>query len=626
MSGLMTSFSVGVTGLKSAQTGVNTTSHNLVNVNTEGYSRQRVNTTDRVYNTVGSCHVSLSQIGLGSEVNRISQVRDVFFDKAYRLEVGRQSFYQVQSEATAEVEDLMGEMEGAEFQETLTELWKTMEELVKEPDSRVKRESMINTANMFLTRAQDVYSQLSSYQDNLNKQVKDAVKEVNEIGHKIYELNKKIVKAESGQEIANDYRDMRNVLLDELAQYASISYHEDVDGRVMVSVEGTMFVGQDFVFEMKTEKNEENNLVNVVWGEGVPVFNLDQGFSSELDTDVGKLKSLLFARGDGTGNYSDIPEEAEYDYDGGDVLYKQVMKEFNQTTNSSVIKSTQAYLDKLVHSVVTAVNDALSPNATPEVALKKLGIDVNKITDVEIAGVSYKINRNENTGEVTVTDNNNNEVPIKNILILDEFESGVGMDGSTIGVELFSRQSVERYTEATITVDGKTKTIYIYNEEQKKDLSNPDDYGDTYSLYTIDQLVINQDVLDNSTILPLSGNNYKGNAGGYDPDACERLSSLWQDTGKMGTLDPNTTTKYNIVDYYNALVGNIATIGQEYSSKVKTQESLVNSIEDNRSSVAGVSSDEELTNLIMYQYAYTASSKYITTVDQMLADLLNKLG
>jgi len=101
---------------------------------------------------------------------------------------------------------------------------------------------------------------------------------------------------------------------------------------------------------------------------------------------------------------------------------------------------------------------------------------------------------------------------------------------------------------------------------------------------------------------------------------CGRIRVRW------GTLDPNTTTQYNIVDYYGALVGNLATIGKQYASKVETQQSLVNSIDDNRSSVAGVSSDEELTNLIMYQYAYTASSKYITTVDAMLEDLLNKLG
>lgn len=612
MSSLMTSFAVGVTGLKSAQTGVNTTSHNLVNVNTEGYSRQRVNTTDRTYNTIGSCYISLSQVGLGSEVNRISQVRDVFYDKSYRLEVGRKTFYDVQSEAIAEVEDLMGELEGAQFQETLTDLWGAVEELVKEPDSLVKRTSLVNTANLFLTRAQDVYSQLTAYQENLNQQVKDSVDRVNELGQEIDKLNKLIVKAEAGNEIANDYRDMRNSLLDELAEYASITYHEDVDGRVMVNIEGTMFVGMDFVFEMKTEKNEENNLVNVVWADGVPVYNLDQGFSAKKDTDVGKIKSLLFARGDGICNYSDIPEESDYN----DVVFNKLLKEFNCTTNASVVASTQAYLDKLVHAVVTAVNDALSPNEAADKALNKLGID-------NIIKATY----DENGEPVQLTNTDGSYVRI-----FDEYESGIGMENeATIGVEIFSRQSVERYTKATLTYEDKdgnwlTKTIYIYNEEHKKNLSDDQDYGDTYSLYTIEQLVINQDVIDNPSVLPLSGNNYKGYAGGYDPEVCERLSALWQDASKVGTLDPNTTTQYNIVDYYGGLIGNLATIGKQYSAKAETQQSLVNSIDDNRSSVSGVSSDEELTNLIMYQYAYVSSSKYITTVDAMLEDLLNKLG
>ena len=153
MSGLMTSFNVGVTGLRGAQTGVNTTSHNLVNVSTEGYSRQRVNYVDRGYNNVGTSYINTLQIGLGTEINRISQVRDVFYDKAYRLEVGRKNFYEVQSDAVGEIENLMGEMNGVEFQTTLSDLWKAVQELAKEPDSVVKQTSLVNTANTFMLRA-----------------------------------------------------------------------------------------------------------------------------------------------------------------------------------------------------------------------------------------------------------------------------------------------------------------------------------------------------------------------------------------------------------------------------------------------------------------------------------------
>ena len=113
---------------------------------------------------------------------------------------------------------------------------------------------------------------------------------------------------------------------------------------------------------------------------------------------------------------------------------------------------------------------------------------------------------------------------------------------------------------------------------------------------------------------------------GYDVDVCKRLQDLWLDNDKVGTLDPNDAVTFNILDYYTGLIGNIATLGKEYTTTAETEASLVNSIDDNRSSVSGVSSDEELTNLIQYQYAYVANSKYITTIDQMLEDLLNKLG
>lgn len=619
MSGLMTSFNVGVTGLRAAQTGVNTTSHNLVNVSTEGYSRQRVNYVDRSYNNVGTSHINTLQIGLGTEVNRISQVRDVFYDKAYRLEVGRKNFYEVQSDAVGEIENLMGEMNGVEFQTTLSDLWKAVQELAKEPDSVVKQTSLVNTANTFMLRAQDVYGQLKDYQMNLNQQIKDAVKRVNEIGAEIFEMNKQIVKAESGNEIANDYRDHRNMLLDELSEYASISYHEDIDGRVLVNIEGTMFVSQDFVYQMKTEKKEENNLLDVTWGEGIPVFNLSQGFSSELDTDVGKIKSLLFARGEGVCTFADIPDEKDVQderfYPNGvfdPTLYAKTLTEYNNTTNSSIVASTEAYFDKLVHAVVTAVNDALSPNKETKEVLASFG-SVDK-DDINITAL--KINNTAAPTDLL------EKMKAGNVLILDEYNSGIGCDDAhTLGAEIFSRQSVDRYQEAMVTYiengETKTKKIYIYNQENK---------DDTYSLYTIDQLVINRDVLDNPSILPTAANNYKGDMDGYDVDVCKRLQDLWLDNDKVGTLDPNDAVTFNILDYYTGLIGNIATLGKEYTTAAETEASLVNSIDDNRSSVSGVSSDEELTNLIQYQYAYVANSKYITTIDQMLADLLNKLG
>ena len=606
---LMTSLSTGVSGLKAAQTAVNTTAHNLANVNTKGYSRQDVTNVDKIYNTIGNSHISYSQVGLGSEVACIKQTRNVFFDKAYRLEVGRKNFYDVQSEAASEIENLMGEMEGVQFQETISDVWNSIQELTKEPDSIVKRTAFINTANTFMLRAQDIYKQLESYQVNLNTQIQASVDRINQIGDKIHDLNSQIVRYESGSENANDYRDQRNLLLDELSQYASITYYEDVDGRTLVNIEGTQFVGQDHVYEMHTEPlNDGTKMLNAVWGTGNPVFNLEQGFSSEKNTDIGKLKSLLMARGNAAGKYTDIPtkQDEKYYKDGvfDEVQYNQDVIEYNKTVGSYLIQNNQASFDKLVHAITTAINDVLCPNTDADTVLNNLGLDTNATT-------------------VTYTDYKGNTVTkdLSDVKIWDEYHAAIGMDeDATPREELFSRQAVERYAKATITVtdaDGNTsqKDIWIYNEEDPKDV---------YTLYTTKQLVINENLLENPSKLPLSANQYLGGIDGYDAEVCEKLKDIW--TVEFDTINPNVLTKHTFRDYYQALIGNLATEGREYKSMAEDQEGLVDGIDSNRQTVSGVSSDEQLTNLIQYQYAYTANARYITTVNDMLADLLNKLS
>lgn len=600
---LMTSFSVGVTGLKTAQIGVNTTAHNLSNLNTEGYTRQEVIDVDKIYQTISSSHISKNQFGLGTEVAKVKQNRNVFYDQSYRLEVGRQAFYKVQSDTVKEVEDLMGEMEGVQFQNSINDLWVSVEELVKEPDSIVKRTSLINNADTFLTRAQDVYKQLVGYQDSLNQQVLDAVKEVNAIGDQILALNKIIVQKESGVENANDYRDQRNLLLDQLASYGNISYEEDIDGRVLVNVEGMQFVSSDYVYHMQTaDANEQTSMVKVIWPTGQEVFPVSQGFSTVMDTDVGKIKSMLIARGDHKATYIDIPDD--------DATSAEVLS-YNKTVGSSIVMNTQAELDRLVHAITTAINDALCPNIGVEDYVR--GAEMQNAYSVDSTSITIK----DATGQVVNQDK---------VLVWDAFQAAVGMDEEhTPRVELFSRQSVERYQKGTTSYklsDGTeiTKEVYIYNQEA----APSDNNKDKYSRYSLEQMIVTDDIKENPSKLPFSSQNLSGNADGYDAETCTRLTDIWKD--EAYTLNPNVLTKHNFAEYYQAMIGQIATIGNEYNNMVQNEEKLVNSIDDNRQTVSGVSSDEQLVYLIQFQYAYTASARYITTVDQMLEHLLNKLG
>src|SRR5690554_4786822 len=120
---LLRSFSTGVSGLNAHYNALNTTAHNLANVETKGYVRQQVLHKDSAYNTIGYRGKAVLQVGHGVDIAAVRQVRDVFLDKSYRLENGRQQFYQVQNQATSEIENILGELDGVAFSQSLEDLW-----------------------------------------------------------------------------------------------------------------------------------------------------------------------------------------------------------------------------------------------------------------------------------------------------------------------------------------------------------------------------------------------------------------------------------------------------------------------------------------------------------------------
>lgn len=651
----MTSFSTGVSGLKVSQSSVNMAAHNLANVQTAGYVRQQVVTVDFAYTNLKTTAFNTMQVGLGSNVAVIRQVRDVFLDKAYRLEYGRLSFYQTQTETAQEVESLFGELEGETFQETITDFWTSIQEVTKEPNDIVKRTSLVNEAKILIERATNLTQQLNKYQVSLNTEIMSKVNRINEIGDTIKVLNDKVRQYESGQEQANDYRDQRNQLLDELSGLISITYNEEMDGTVNVYAEGIQFVSSDNVSHLAVETMEgQTNMLKVVWAENGcgDVFRLDQGYSTEKKTDIGSLRSLLIARGEMPANYTDIPKKEDPKYymdDGsGNKIFLQIQYEtdvarYNNTIGSSIIMSTQAQFDQLIHGIVTAMNDILCPNETLDTVMENLGLTSQETQlsyttperDVEGTKVRDQItidsngkttiretyNRGTGMWEVSGDPIVNKDVTIENVKIWDEYTAPIGMDeNSTPREGLFNRNDMERYTETTITCKDENgnnvqKTIWVYNEE------NPDDY---YSLYTIGEIEVNEKIVDNPSVLSLTSNQYQGKPGAYDVAVCDKLTKAWQKT--FATLDPNTLIKNTFTDYYTSMIGGLADKGKIAESIAEHQFTTVESVNNSRQQVMGVSSDEELTNLIMYQQAYNASSRYITVIDEMLEHIITNLG
>lgn len=539
---------IGTSGLQTSQNALNTVAHNLSNVSTGGYTRQQVAQSDRSYHTISvdSKAVSNKQTGLGVYYAQTRQVRDYFLDQTYREEVGRLSFYQVSYSAFNEVEDLLGELNGESFNESLKNLWEAVEELSKEPSSTVKQGLLVQRASQFLERAQAVYKDMSDFQDNLNVQVKGNVDRVNEIANRIYELNNNILKIEvGGFEHANDLRDERNALLDELGSLVHINYSEDVDGAVLVKVEGHQMVTRSAVFEMDVAADSETGFYTPYWvmdagtvtladGTKVPdltnskVFDLTQTIATDMDTDIGMIKAQLLARGDHRANYTDLDADT-----------------YNETIAQSVIMNVQAEFDKLVHSVATQMNAALASAADPD----------------------------------------NNYM----------------VDGDGNPIQLFKKIATPGYDE-----NGN------YIEE---DLTP----GEESSLYTIANMVINPDLKKEASLLGFIRPDEK-----EDYAVVQLLQEVF--TTEAYTLNPNVTNRTNLIDFYSNIVSQVAYSGSVFKSVYNNQSTTVASTESARQQVVGVSDDEELSNMIKFQNAYNASSRYINVIDEMLEHIINTLG
>ena len=578
---LMSGLFVGATGLQTSQNSLHTTAHNLSNIETRGYVRQQTLHADMTYNTIStSPAVSKMQIGLGVEYDIVRQVRDEFLDKSYRRETGRSSFYEVAQETTQEIETLLGEFDGVAFQESIADLWTSVQELAKDPSSSVTKGSFVNTAAQFLERAQAVYNGLSDYQDNLNARIKEYVDRINDLGDEIHALNDKIHKEELGEQEANDLRDQRNKALDELSSLVNISYHTNADGAVEVLVEGVELVARDRTFHMDTIVDEGTGFYTPVWPQNMnaEVFIRNEEIATSFNTDIGQLKSVVLQRGDRRANYTDMSYKTymagEYTYEDDTKTPPELVTENLIPTSKSVVMKVQAELDNMVHSLMTEVNNIL-------------------------------------TGEKDAIDDYNNSDPKDENLLPRYKADDVDSGKIELPKELFVRLGTSRYERKTIGgVD-----YYVYKPED--DLPT---HADVDDLYTIANMKINPDLLKTPSLL---GDYFITDQGEVDHAKADELVQAFNTP--FSSLSPDLTTEYDYRDFYAALVGQVATEGSVYDSIVTAQQVAVHNLSDSRDSIMGVSSNEELTNMIKYQNAYNAASRYITACNDMLENLLSSV-
>lgn len=561
----MGSLYIGASGLQNSQNALNTTANNLANVDTKGYVRQQVLFSDRDYLNIGQSAISKQQTGMGLNIADVVHTRDYFLDRYYRTENGRQAFYEASGEVSDELIDVFQELEGEAFQDTLTNLIQSFQEMAKGPEVEVHKNLIISKSTLFLQRVTEMYHDMRECQDKVNIKVRETIDRINELGQKILDLNKEIVRVESGGiETAMTLRDERDNALDELSTLGKVDFSENIDGSVRVKLENVEFVDELHMYKIQGMKDQNTGFVNPIWpqlsdigrGQYTDVFNFSVDISSELNTDIGRLKALVLARGDKAATYLDVSG--------------LTAEAFNDGVGMSVIMEGQAELDQLVHNIATAINDVLSPTKTASFT----GID----------GTVYR-----------------------NVRVWDEENACLGADGEKPGQELFVRRGCDRYTKVQAT-DGTM--YYVYNEE---------DPTDTAKMYCIEGLVINPDLVEEESRFPHLRQNGEPAWG----EIAEKMVDAWEKKSQI--VNPNNIAPCNFMGYYERMIIELSTKGSVYNGLSSSLSSEVASIDNNRQQVFGVSSDEELSNMIKYQNAYNAASRFINVVSEMLEHLVTRL-
>ncbi len=272
--------------LMTQQQAISVTSHNIANVNTPGYSRQRLIMTT---NTPSDSAIGL--IGNGVSGETIERIYDRFLSAQLTNENQALGRWDAQKDAVELVEMIFNEVDGSGLSQAMNEFWDAWQSLANNPAGTTERQILVTASQILATTFNQLNSDLSQTQQNLDLALQGTVSDINRLSQQIADLNEKIISSEAGSFSANDYRDQRELVLKELSELIDFSSFEDSSGAVSMLVSGGQPLVTGVLFwQLSTETNVAG-LQDVVWVD-------DAGNTTNITADIsgGKLKGYLDVR------------------------------------------------------------------------------------------------------------------------------------------------------------------------------------------------------------------------------------------------------------------------------------------------------------------------------------------
>jgi len=225
---------IGLTGLQAAQNAINVTGQNITNINTPGYARQRVN-----LETGFTVQIDKLQFGLGVNVKQVQSIRDRFLDMQLTQTITRQFGTKTRYEGVENVASLFVDNGESGLGVELQRFFQAFEELAARPENDAVRTNVVTRAQTLIAGLQSRYGMIEDKQIQANRSIASIVNEVNTITTQIAKLNQEIA-TEHPKGSNNNARDQRQALVDKLAELVGIQTHEDINGRMTITVENGM--------------------------------------------------------------------------------------------------------------------------------------------------------------------------------------------------------------------------------------------------------------------------------------------------------------------------------------------------------------------------------------------------
>lgn len=608
---------IGTTGLYGANMGINTTAHNISNAETEGYTRQVLNQKADSALKANGTH---GMIGTGVSTYSITQVRDRYYDEKYRSNNSIAGYYEAQQYYMDSLEGYFNEIQLEGFTTNFNKFNDALQELAKDPASIPVRTQANSYAQNFCDYINSTNTSLEQLQDNTNFEIRTMCEQINSYGAQIAGLTKQINTLEVNGGIANDLRDQRNLLIDGLSNICKISVNEKVVGSDDIgATEYTVRIGDRLLVdtfdwntlklaprEEKINQSDIEGLYELEWADGQKLDGLHCG---------GRMQALYEMR---DGNSEENFQSAKGGNGAkGSTTFTVTGANITEIDKLHIPESGTIVIGNKEYTYKGFIAKGTENPSTGKIEIKEYEFDLEQPLAKDYANCEVRI------GE---------SISYKGIPYymaqLDEFSRTFSKrfnDLATSGKDLEGNNGLD-YFNGKSKVDGTNYIFQASATEQgsgivvssKTGKYTPADSEKDYASYyqmTAKNFSVTKEVYDDPKKLVTASDVTNGTA---NNDMVLKYINLQDDKNMFMQGTPS--------GFLQTLVAELGVDTRKSQNFNKSQQNIVQAIENQRLSVSGVDMDEEAMNLVKYQNSYNLAAKVISTMNEMYDRLINYMG